>query len=147
MLLVSCNTAPKETSNDTKRVDTTVIIKKNGELPENKTGQSESRRPVLGDSLDCDGVLNRLFQGSSYKPLVSTTTLASYKVHVDDVVDSTLSVQLFYMYKKDSAGIGWLKLDLRTEQLRDVSHEEKVVDIEYDHSWLKLLRNCSFQEE
>lgn len=90
--------------------------------------------------MDCDEVLNRMFQTSNYRP-DANLHLSDYRIHISEPGDSALGIRIYHTHGNDSALMGMLNLDLETGKLVDLSPSlDSAVELRYDSSWLKIIR-------
>ncbi|RFM28381.1 hypothetical protein [Chitinophaga silvisoli] len=91
---------------------------------------------------DCNQLLNRFFQKSSFKSPFQKNLLI---VSVDDVKDSIVTIKVS-SEEGNNLTVGWLHLDLKGKKLTNITSDpDKPISLEYDKSVLdSLMNNCTF---
>lgn len=107
-----------------------------------KTGTPHELTQFATD--DCNQLLNRLFQGSSFKSAFPKNELI---VSVDGVKDSTVSIQVSNK-ENNSPTAGWINLDLRKKEMADITNDpDAPVILKYQKDVLdSLLTGCTFRD-
>lgn len=103
---------------------------------------TEKQSGPMSSSMDCDEVLNRMFQTSNYRPLAHLH-LSDYRIHISDEPGDSVSlgIDIYHKHDHDSALLGILNLDMQTGKLVDLSPNlDSEVVLTYDSSWLKIIR-------
>ncbi|WPQ61467.1 hypothetical protein SIO70_24205 [Chitinophaga sancti] len=103
--------------------------------------QSHELRQFTTD--DCNQLLNRLFQTSSFESAFEKSNLV---VSVDEVADSIVAIKV-ESKQGQNLTVGWMSLDLRRKELTDITKDpDAPVILRYDKKMLdSLLAGCNFK--
>ncbi|GEP89287.1 hypothetical protein SAMN05660909_01625 [Chitinophaga terrae (ex Kim and Jung 2007)] len=131
----ACNQAPKG-KEALVTGDSIIVASNQTDTVTRRSDVTEKQSSVM----DCDEVLNRMFQTSNYRP-DTNLHLSDYRIHVSEPGDSALGIRIYHTHGNDSTLMGILNFDLETGKLMDLSPSlDSAVELRYDSSWLKIIR-------